>query len=199
MLRIIAGTYRSRILASPPDADVSRPYTRRVRESVFNLLRGWFEDATVLDLFAGVGSMGLEAVSRGATTVVLVEQDRQIRALLERNIATLGCGDRARAVAADALGHAVLLSAPRPVDVVFLDPPYRMMQDDGLRAQVLAQAERCVEVMAKPGFLVLRSPMGPDHIDLAVPGLDGPEVHRHGKDMFVLLYAPREGTEGLRD
>lgn len=82
MLQISGGEYRSRRLTSPPDAEVSRPYARRAREAVFNLLRGWFEDARVLDLFAGVGTMGLEAASRGAAAVVMVERDKPIGSTL---------------------------------------------------------------------------------------------------------------------
>src|SRR5262245_15938357 len=78
MLKIIAGEFRSRKLLTPDDGSVSRPYGARVKESIFNLLRGWFEGATVIDLFAGVGTMGLEAVSRGAARVFMVERDRHI-------------------------------------------------------------------------------------------------------------------------
>ena len=73
MLRIIAGEYKSRRLLSPPDASRSRPYTQRLKESVFNILRGRLDGANVLDLFAGVGTIGLEAVSRGARMVLMVE------------------------------------------------------------------------------------------------------------------------------
>src|SRR5690606_7638589 len=100
---------------SPEGGDVTRPYVDRVKESVFNLLRGWFDEANVLDLFAGVGTMGLEAVSRGAANVLLVEQNRKVFKLLEENIRQLGCGDRAVAMLGDALGSICLLRAPRPV------------------------------------------------------------------------------------
>ena len=66
MIKIIGGEYRSRKLLTPENESVSRPYGSRVKESLFNLLRGWFEGATVIDLFAGVGTMGLECASRGA-------------------------------------------------------------------------------------------------------------------------------------
>ena len=195
MLRITGGDYRSRRLSSPPDAEVSRPYAQRAREAVFNMLRGWFEDARVLDLFAGVGTMGLEAVSRGAAAVVMVERDRRIGRLLEENIATLACGDRATAVHADALGAVALARAPEPVDVVFVDPPYAMMRDGGGRERVLGQIARCRQAMAARSFLVLRSPLGPDDADLTVGGFDGPEPHRYGSGMWVLLYQPVAAEE----
>src|SRR5947207_15753430 len=86
MLKITAGEFRSRILLSPKDDASSRPYASRVKESVFNLLRGWFEGATVLDLFAGVGTVGLEAVSRGASNVFMMERNGEILRLLQQNI-----------------------------------------------------------------------------------------------------------------
>lgn len=190
MLKIIGGEYRSRQLMTPPDDAVTRPYSQRVKESVFNLLRGWFEDANVLDLFAGVGTMGLEAVSRGAKQVLMVEQDRKIYAMLEKNIASLGCSDRAFAMMGDALGQTCLLRAPRPLDIVFVDPPYAMMQRPEMLKRVMEQIRRVRELMADQGFLVLRSPFEPEGPQWTVEGFDGPEVHSHGKDMRVLLYAP---------
>lgn len=189
MLKIIAGDYRSRRLHAPPDDASSRPYTNRAREGVFNLLRGWFEGARVLDLFAGVGTIGLEALSRGAEAAVMVELDRSMHRLMEQNIEDLGCGDRATAVCADAMGTTALLRAPRPVDVVFVDPPYRMMHEEGARQRIFATMERCRAVMADKSFLVLRSPLDPDTAALAVDGFAGPEGHRYGLGMWVLLYA----------
>ncbi|MCP3904764.1 MAG: 16S rRNA (guanine(966)-N(2))-methyltransferase RsmD [Planctomycetes bacterium] len=190
MLRIIGGIHRTRHLLTPPDASVSRPFAHRAREGLFNMLREWFEDASVLDLFAGVGTMGLEAVSRGASRVVMVERDRGIATLLEKNIEALGCGDFATGVRADALGELALMRAPTPVDIVFMDPPYPLMGDEPGRLRVFAQAARCRRVMADESFLVLRSPLGPDDLDLSVEGFDGPEAHQFGATMWVLLYAP---------
>jgi len=191
MLRIIAGEYRSRRLLTPPDEAVSRPYPERMKEAVFNMLREWFDEGgNVLDLFAGVGTMGLEAVSRGAERVVMIEQSREIFRLLEQNIAALGCGDRAKAVCGDALSETTLLRAPTPVDLVFIDPPYPMMLDEHSRRRILDQMGRSRRIMAKPGLLILRSPRGPDEMDLAVDGLIGPEVRRYARDMWVLLYEP---------
>ena len=190
MLKIIAGEYRSRRLREPRADEQSRPYLARMRESVFNLLRGWFEDANVLDLFAGVGTVGLEAVSRGAARVVMVEQNRQTHEHLVANIDTLGCGDRAEAVLGDALSEHILFRAPRPVDLLFVDPPYPLMTDPASRGRVLAQIERCATILAEPSFVILRSPLGPDDVDLTIPGFAGPEPHDYGRDKWVLLYQP---------
>jgi len=196
MLKILGGEFRSRILHAPKDDKLSRPYGARVKESVFNFLRGWFDDAIVLDLFAGVGTMGLEAVSRGAKRVVMVEKDRQIHELLKKNIEMLGCEDRVTAMQADALGLVALAGVPRPVDVIFLDPPYELMLDERTRERVMDQAKRCRGLMENKGFLVLRSPLGIDQAEFAIAGFDGPETHKYGPDMHVMLYAPTSGVVG---
>lgn len=191
MLRIIAGTYRSRSLESPEGDDRTRPMTARAKESIFGILRGWFEDARVLDLFAGVGTMGLEALSRGAREVVLVERDRGVLGCLRRNIDSLGCGDRARVVAADAISPATLAALPGPFDVIFMDPPYQLMEEERDAARVLDAASRCRALMGEKGFLVLRRPLhrrSPP--PPALPGFVGPEVHEYGRSMQVLLYCP---------
>ncbi|UCD75281.1 MAG: 16S rRNA (guanine(966)-N(2))-methyltransferase RsmD [Phycisphaerales bacterium] len=195
MLKIIAGEYRSRKLLSPPDGEITRPYPQRVKESVFNLLGKWFDGARVLDLFAGVGTVGLEAVSWGAEKVLMVERDRGIFRLLKRNIETLDCDDRATAMCGDALGAACLARAPRPVDLVFIDPPYPMMLDQLQRQRVLNQVIQCRGVMADEGFVILRSPMGPDEADLSIEGFLGPEDHEYGRGMWVLLYEPGSKSE----
>jgi 16S rRNA (guanine(966)-N(2))-methyltransferase RsmD len=199
MIKIIAGEYRSRILSSPPDAETTRPYPQRVKESVFNMLRGWFEGARVLDLFAGVGTVGLEAASRGAEHVVMVEKDRRVYRLLQENVASLGCADRVTTILGDALSEPILRRAPQPVDVIFVDPPYAMMEEEPGRQRIYLQAERCRDIMADQSFLVLRSPFGPDACDLSMPRFSGPEAHQYGKQMWVLLYQPRHVTLDLPD
>jgi 16S rRNA (guanine966-N2)-methyltransferase len=195
MLRIIGGEFRSRRLASPPGAEITRPMASRAKESIFNLLRGWFEDANVIDLFAGVGTMGLEAVSRGAKQVLLVEQSRPVFRILKENIEALGCGDRATAVQGDALSPTVLLRAPKPVHVLFIDPPYAVMEEETGRERVLAQIRAAKEVLAEKSFVVLRAPELTPGVSLRIDGFEGPETHRYGSDMFVHLYMPITRTD----
>jgi 16S rRNA (guanine(966)-N(2))-methyltransferase RsmD len=190
MLRILAGEYRSRRLISPDNAETSRPYLNRVKESVFNILREWCDDAVVLDLFAGVGTMGLETASRGARSVVCVEKSKRIFGLLKRNIETLQCADRVVGVHGDALGSACLLRSPQPVDLVFMDPPYAMMRDEHMAQRVLGQIQACRDVMDQAGYVVLRSPKGGHEVDLAVAGFQGPESHQYRPDQWVHLYSP---------
>ena len=188
MVKILAGEFRSRKLLTR-DGEMTRPILSRVKESVFGMLHEWFADARVLDLYAGVGTVGLEAVSRGATEVLMVENDPRTYSLLRENIERLGCGDRARTMRGDALGAGCLQQAPTPVDLVFVDPPYRVMEDTQQRARIFEQIGRCRSIMADRGFVILRSPLGPDELELSPPGFSGPEVHRYRKDMHVFLWA----------
>jgi len=193
VVKIISGEYRSRTLLSPEGEDVTRPMTARVKESVFAMLHGWFKDARILDLFAGIGTVGLECASRGAAEVVMVERDRDVFRYLEHNVKTLGCGDRVTALQADALGPTALARSPKPVDLVFMDPPYALMVEPATRKLVLAQAARTREIFAPKGFLILRTPVDLDPPEKALAGFRGPEVHQYKDDMFVYLYMPDLG------
>ena len=189
MLHVLAGEFRSRILKTPTDDAVTRPMGSRTKEGLFNVLRGWFEGARVLDLFAGVGTLGLEAVSRGAIKVVMVEKDRKIYALLRDNIESLGCADRAIAVQADALGEAAIMAAEPEVNVVLMDPPFALVEtEEGLK-EVFDQAGRTRKLFLEKGFLVIRLPTVSDPPP-TIEGFDGPEIRAYGNQQNLLLYMP---------
>lgn len=190
MVKILAGEFRSRKLLTPDDDRSTRPFLNRVKESVFGMLHECFDGANVLDLFAGVGTVGLEAVSRGAQSVLMVENNQRTYKLLQQNIEALGCADRATSMLGDALGQTCLLRAQRPVDLVFVDPPFAMIEDPMNRARIVDQILRCAEIMGERGFVVLRSPIGTDEADFEITGFDGPEVHKYRKDMWAMLYQP---------
>lgn len=120
-MRIVAGTARGRKLFSPEGMDV-RPTTDKVKESLFNIIQFEIPDARVLDLFAGTGQLGLEALSRGAKEVVFVDAAGKSLATVKKNVELCGFSDRARLVHADAL--AWLSRQEGTFDIVFLDPPY---------------------------------------------------------------------------
>jgi 16S rRNA (guanine966-N2)-methyltransferase len=120
-LRIIGGTWRSRRLEFPAREGL-RPTPDRVRETLFNWLQPWLPGALCLDLFAGSGALGLEALSRGARHAILVERDSAAVAALRANIARLEA-HAAQAVYTDALTY--LAGTAQPMDIVFLDPPYQ--------------------------------------------------------------------------
>lgn len=123
MLRIIAGEWRGRKLKAPV-GDTTRPTADRTRETLFSMLTsrlGSFEDLSVLDLFAGSGALGLEALSRGAARCVFVEQDRPAIDTLRANIRALDADARAEVRPGSALALGPALT---PFDVVLIDPPY---------------------------------------------------------------------------
>ncbi len=158
MLRIIAGEFRRRLLLTPPDAERTRPIPDRVKESLFGLLRGHCEGAAVFDAFAGTGPIGLEAVSRGATRCVMIERDREVFKLLEQNVETLGVADRVELVLGDALGAGALARCPRPVTLVFMDPPYPLVREPVGWGRLKAQFEKLIPLLTEDGFAVLRTP-----------------------------------------
>lgn len=123
-LRIIGGTWRGRKIEFVAVPGL-RPTPNRVRETLFNWLAPVIRDAHCLDLFAGSGALGLEAVSRGAAGCVLVESSAEVAALLRTQAARLAA-DRLEVVTADALHW--LSTAPRRFDIVFLDPPFQGTQ-----------------------------------------------------------------------
>jgi 16S rRNA (guanine966-N2)-methyltransferase len=183
-LRIIGGALRGRRWPVPDVAGL-RPTPDRVRETVFNWLAPHLTGMRVLDLFAGSGALGFEAVSRGAATATLVEQDRAAQAVLRETATRFGLA-QARIEAGEAL--AFLAGQPAgSFDVIFLDPPF----DAGL----LAPALRLI------GARQLLAPGGYCYVELAgkdpLPPLpEGWDVHRSGKAGEVgyhLLHAPSRG------
>ncbi|ADO71643.1 16S rRNA (guanine(966)-N(2))-methyltransferase RsmD [Stigmatella aurantiaca] len=137
-MRIVAGSARGRALQGPkPTSRHIRPTADRVRETLFNVLGQWLEGQAVLDLYAGTGALGLEALSRGAGRAVLVDSDREAQALCRQNTDTLGfssqvellCLPVARAV--EQLGQKGL-----SFELIFADPPYAVRGVEGVLEQV---------------------------------------------------------------
>ncbi|MEM6461128.1 MAG: 16S rRNA (guanine(966)-N(2))-methyltransferase RsmD [Pseudomonadota bacterium] len=125
-MRIVGGSFKGRVLKAPRSASI-RPTTDRTREALFNILTHTFRTALkgrrMLELFAGTGAVGLEALSRGADFVAFVEQSTQGQALLRQNIALLGVERQSRVFRRDAtaLGR---VGSLEPFDLLFADPPY---------------------------------------------------------------------------
>lgn len=137
-MRIVAGAFRGRTLAAPR-SDAIRPTSDRTREAVFNVIAHGHPDrldgARVLDLFAGTGALGLEALSRGAAHCLFIEESAEGRGLIRANVEALGLQGRTKIFRRDAaaLGQAGTIA---PFDLVFADPPY----GKGLAERALASA-----------------------------------------------------------
>ena len=148
-MRIIAGTHRGRRI-SAPRGTATRPTADRVREALFSIV-GPIEGLDVLDLFAGSGALGLEALSRGAASATFVESGRPAVACLRANVAALGMGDRARIVARDWRSALVAeRAARRRFGLCLLDPPY------SLTDRVVAQlGPELAPLAGPPGIVVI--------------------------------------------
>lgn len=124
-MRIIAGKYRSRRFKPPPPGAELRPTSDRLRETIFNVVAKRIEGSVFVDLFAGTGGVGIEALSRGAAKVYLVESDRKAARLIRENLASLKIGDEAELLESDAAQALQSLEREAVVcDIIFLDPPY---------------------------------------------------------------------------
>jgi len=168
-MRVIAGEFGGRKLIAP-DGLSTRPTTDKVRQAVFNSLHsmGVIEDATVADLYAGSGALGIEALSRGAAMCTFIERDRAALKALRANIAALDLEERARVVPADAFSVAATLT---DIDVALIDPPYTFNEWSELLSALsvgLVVAESGREVEAPAGWKQLR-------------------VRRHGRTVVTTL------------
>jgi 16S rRNA (guanine966-N2)-methyltransferase len=182
-VRIVAGAAKGRRLATP--AGATRPTSDRAREGLFNSLTALLDldGARVLDLFAGTGAVGLEALSRGAAEAVFVESDRSAAAVLRRNLETVGL-PKARLVQRPVAGY-LAAGAPARFDLVFADPPYAL--GDAAVAEMLATLAGGDWLAADALVVVERAARGPG---IRWPeGLEGLRERRYGEG--VLWYGRR--------
>lgn len=121
-VRIVGGTHGGRVLRAPPGRD-TRPTSEKVREALFNIL-GPVEGDHVLDLFAGSGGLGIEALSRGAAHVTFVDGGKAALTAVRANLKELGLESQAKVIAGDAVTNAARLVPAQPWRIVFIDPPY---------------------------------------------------------------------------
>ncbi len=158
-MRIIAGTKRGMGLMSPK-SEVSRPILDRVKESLFSVLYKYnlIEGRAVADLFSGVGSLGLEALSRGAENAVFVEKDAKVVAILEKNIGKAGFVKESKIVRANAfkVGAPVDFEA-RKYSVVFVDPPYPATKNIGEGSALAGLLVLLAEQLEQDGIVVVRT------------------------------------------
>ena len=178
-MRIIAGEHKGARIVAPPGRD-TRPTSDRVRENVFNIVAPWVEGARVLDVYAGSGAMGLEALSRGAEAAVFVESDAGAVRAIERNLdklrlrgATVVRLDAGAALAQEA-------AAGRKYDLVLLDPPYAMTDFDAL-------ARYLSTVLADDGLLVVETDA---RTEPELPGLAVRTTRKYGSTRVTVFEHP---------
>jgi 16S rRNA (guanine966-N2)-methyltransferase len=181
MLRIVAGERRGHLLRVPPGGGV-RPTSERLREAVFSALisrLGSLDHLAVLDLFAGTGALGLEALSRGASSSAFVESDRRVAAVVRANIASVGYSERAELFPCSyerALG--TMAGRGLCYDVIFVDPPYRML------AEVCGRLAPLLPLLLRAGGLMVIE--GPKEV---VPDVGVPAVfrRRYGDTLVTIV------------
>ena len=166
-MRVITGTARGRKLGQLQGMD-TRPTTDQVKESIFNIIQFDIEGRRVLDLFAGTGQLGIEAMSRGAAGCTFVDQRRDAAALVRSNLKLCRLSDRARVVQGEALSF--LASDRERYHLVFLDPPY---QTELLENALKKIAE--IDILMENGIIICESPA-----DKVLPEL--PQPYRKGRE-----------------
>ena len=185
-MRITGGQDKSRLLATPKGLGI-RPTSDRVREAIFNILGQDISGLTVLDLFSGTGSLGLEALSRGALSAYFIDNSQQAIKLIEKNLSLCGYRDRAVIVKKD-LGRGIpriKILLDETFDLVFMDPPYRkdlipLMLEDLSDKGILAPKSRVITESSKGE----RLPDSPGNLEII-------DIRWYG-DTKVSLYAHKE-------
>jgi 16S rRNA (guanine966-N2)-methyltransferase len=185
-MRVVAGKFRGRRLRAPPGKS-TRPTTGQVREALFNVLGADVQGARVLDVYAGSGSLGIEALSRGAGLAVFVEASAAAAGILRENLASLGIVDEETALVVQRrLEQSIhLLEQMGPYDFVLVDPPFAMVRNrESLRALERLVAANTLGAGAR---LILEFPS--DQADPAIQGLSLDNVRAYG-DTRLAFYAP---------
>ncbi|MCI9263727.1 MAG: 16S rRNA (guanine(966)-N(2))-methyltransferase RsmD [Oscillospiraceae bacterium] len=183
-MRVITGTARGRKLRDLPGLD-TRPTTDKVKESIFNIVQFDVEGRKVLDLFAGTGQLGIEALSRGAEKCVFVDQSREAVKVIQENVKTTGFENQSRVAAGD--GVSFLTSCREKFGLAFLDPPYA---SDLLDRALLKMSE--IDIMTENGIIVCESAL-----DKIMPTLPGPyekgRDYRYGRIKLTLYHRRANG------
>ena len=186
-MRVVGGRLKGRNLASPASREI-RPTADRLRESVFNILIHAYDDpiqdARVLDLFAGTGAVGLEALSRGALSATFVEQDRRALGDIQANLNTLGFADQGSAVSGDALGF--IRRSRESFDVIFAGPP----QWAGLWRTTIEAIDARPEILADGGLLVTQLDPTEDTGDPELTVLTRVEERTYGRTRLLFHERP---------
>ena len=185
-MRVITGTARGRRLGELKGQE-TRPTTGKVKEGGFSALQFDVEGRRVLDLFAGTGQMGIEALSRGAASCTFVDRRRDAAQLVRDNLAVCGLADRAQVVCGDAMGW--LSSLRTRYDLVFLDPPYA----DDILERAIAHIAR-FDILAPGGIIVAECP-----VEKTLPALSAPygvyREYRYGKIKVTVYHRDGEETD----
>lgn len=187
-MRILAGAHKGRKLLSPPRQATTRPITGGVKKSLFGMLGEHLAGAVVVDLYCGTGTLGLEAISRGAARCYFAESDRAVLGRLRRNIEAVGAGGACVVWAGDITRRlpSRLAEAGAAVDVAFIDPPYAAARKQSWPDVVRKLLAPLAESLARGGLVVLRLPRDVEP-PAQVKGLEIVRARRYGEMTLTLL------------
>lgn len=148
-MRVVAGFAKGRLLKSPDGTDIVRPTTDKVKESLFSSIQFETQGCVFLDLFAGSGQMGIEAISRGAKRAYFVDNNRHSLSVINENIRLVRFEDRASVIFGDY--HSILTHCTEKVDIAFLDPPYsKKLLSDAMQAILPIMGENSKIICESP-------------------------------------------------
>ena len=193
-MRIIAGSLRSRSLQAPPGL-ATRPTSDRLRETLFNVLAPRIADAHVLDLYAGSGAVGMEALSRGAARVVFVESAPGALKVLRANLARLAL-NQGFDIQAGAVTTYLRRAAQTPFDIIFLDPPYDAERE---YEQTLALLAGDARGFLRPGAIVIAEHRRKDNLPETPGALHRTRLLQQGDaalSFYSLTQPPADSQEG---
>ena len=177
-MRIISGTKRGKKLKEPDNYDI-RPTTDMVKESMFNIVQFDIEGRRVLDLFAGTGQLGIEALSRGASRAVFVDHRQDAAALVRENLRRTHFEDRGEVVCTDFTQY--LARCRRKFRLIFLDPPYA---EKSLETAIQRLSE--IDILSDGGIIITERPLGKPLAE-EFPGLTRSKDYHYGKTTITLL------------
>ncbi len=190
-MRVISGSAKGRHLSSVPGTG-TRPITDRVKESLFNILGSDVVDSTWLDLFGGTGSVGIEALSRGATHVLFIDKARVAVQTIHKNLELTGLEDRARVLRADAFTYVQGAAADEAYDYVYVAPP----QYKDMWAEMLAMLDE-KPLLAEQGLIMVQI-YPKEYHDIPLKRLALVDERRYG-DTVLYFYEEKSAVEPVED
>ena len=188
-MRVITGTAKGKRLITPEGRDVTRPTGEKVKEGIFSSIQFLIEGADVLDLFAGSGQLGIEALSRGAKSAVFVDSAKVAQKCITENIKNCGFSDVAKLKTGDALMY--LSSAFERFDIAFLDPPYaEVFLENSLK--MITE----IDILQSGGIIVTERPVGKE-LPWNFEGFERSRDYKYGNTLLTIYRKTEKGETAL--
>lgn len=177
-MRVITGTAKGIVLKTP-DGMLTRPTAERVKEALFSAIQYDLPGARVLDLFAGTGQLGIEALSRGAKEAVFVDMRKEVCAMVRENLRRTHLTDQAQVVQSDYMSY--LGRKQQPFDLIFLDPPYAEVFLENAIKRITE-----IDILVNGGIIVTERPVGKE-LPGIYPGFSRSRDYKYGKTLITIF------------